>query len=956
MGKILCLTLLFCIFSLLAHAQQKNGTVKGVIYDSVEDIPLSSATVVIYKKADSSFLNFQVTDYKGEFSITDLPAKTPMYLIATFTGYNAYSRNIALDSASAILDLKKINLEHKDSNQLMDVEIKSVAPIKMNGDTLEINPDAFKLDSNAVVEDMLLRVPGMVVWSDGTITMNGKKIEKLLVDGKPFFGGQTNIATQNLPKDAIKKIQLYQEKDMTKLDGSEDKKQDSLYSMNIQLKDDKKKGVFGKVSAGYGTDKRYDAYGVLQAYDPKNQMGIAFGTDNINKSSGIGADAFLQNTFKQNFLYYRYSNPSISGIKRNLWGSAKFQHSFNETDNGQFFSRLTGDYTYTNTSLNNISNTDQTDNITDSMGSYTQRSLSNNQSTSTAGTHVANLVYERRKKFGDYININTSFNHSDNDDENTSANNVFRDETAISSNNVVNDTKTKSNSFNAGGIISSNDYQNKRSPLKNYFLNFYVNYSDNNSLTHTNNVFRSFIDTIPSSTIIRNYNNNSNNFNANAMLRYNGLKQLLFGIYNFYKIDVGLNNGIEYSRSTQDSRVQDLDTVSKQYVTNDYLTNTNTLTNFSYTPGLYLGKFINKSVYGKYYYYMGVNASIDHRWIDQKNTSSLLYRNIEKKYSLWVPSISMNFYKEDFNHYRINSYIFANINPAIPSVDQLAPIIDTSNRYNTVVGNPLLQVGRNMSVNYNFNIDRANQKAKSGYGFSINGSYTTTHNAVADSTRYDASGKSIHYLLNMNGSNNLNLGGDLHFSTKFKTKYQFQTRYTPTYNISNSPGYINGILSSSHNKTLGNELTASFIIIDKFNTTLGENITINKNRQASAMNLSPSITNYTTSIDATYSITKKWNISSNFNYQTNKAVSNSSNAAIWNATTSYRFMKEEAELKFTAFDILRQNKNIINFLNQNSIGTTVTNGLRQYFMLSFSFYPRKFGGKAKGPGGMMIMR
>jgi len=83
---------------------------------------------------------------------------------------------------------------------------------------------------------------------------------------------------------------------------------------------------------------------------------------------------------------------------------------------------------------------------------------------------------------------------------------------------------------------------------------------------------------------------------------------------------------------------------------------------------------------------------------------------------------------------------------------------------------------------------------------------------------------------------------------------------------------------------------------------------------------------------------------------------NSSNAAIWNATTSYRFMKDEAELKFTAFDMLRQNKNIINFLNQNSIGTTVTNGLRQYFMLSFSFYPRKFGGKANNAGGVMIMR
>lgn len=942
MKRILLLIILSAFYSTVTIAQQMAGTIIGNIYDSINDIPLTSASVVIYKQSDSTLVNFQITNYRGEFNITKLPTKTPLYLKVNFTGYITYTDNIKLDSTHEVMDLKRIILFPKDSSQLSDVIVESVAPIKMNGDTLEINPDAFKLDSNAVVEEMLLRVPGMVVWSDGKITMNGKTVEKLLVDGKPFFGGETKIATQNLPKDAIQKIQLYQEKDPTKIPGvDDDTKKDSIYSMNIKLKEDKKSGLFGKITAGYGTDKRYDANGVIQAYNPKNQLGIAIGLDNTNKTKGIGTDAFLANTFKQSFVHYGYSDPNVSGVKKNLWGSAKFQHTFNETDNGRFFNRMTGDYSYTNTNLNNINNTDKTENLID----YKLHSISNSNSENSNRTHKATLLYERRKKYGDFINISTSFNHSDQENNNSSINNVFRNDTAISNNNVVNKENRKNTSIGIHGFISSNDYQNKRSPLKNYFLSFNVNYNDNKSLRNTVNNFQSFVDSIPSNTIIRNYDNKSSNFSSGANLRYNGFKQLLMGIYNFYNIDVSLNNKINVSRSTQNNQVRDYDENSNEYISNEYLTNNNTLNNLAYSPGLSFSKSFNKNVYGNYYYYLHINASANYSWINQKNISSLLYRNITRNYQLWEPDLSINFNQQKFNHYKIYARISGRINPQTPDIDQLVPIIDTSNRYNVTAGNPNLKIGNNKSVNFNVEINRSNQKAKSGYGISVYGAYNTTSNAVADSIVYDESGKSIRYLLNMNGANNFNLNANINFSTKFNKKYQLQTKYTPSFSINNSPGYINGLLSPSHNRTLGNALSATFLIIDKFNATIRQGITVTKNQQAGAMHGSPTIKNYTSSFDATYNLNKHWKISSNFDYQKNVAVTNSSTASIWNATSSYRFMKEKAEIKLTAFDILRQNQNIFNFLNQNTIGTTVTNGLRQYFMVSFSFYPRKFGKK-----------
>ncbi|MCH5689671.1 hypothetical protein LWM68_38865 [Niabella sp. W65] len=145
--------------------------------------------------------------------------------------------------------------------------VKAVVPITMNGDTLEINPAAFKLDSNAVVEDMLRRVPGITMWGDGTITVNGRKVNNVYVDGKPFFGDPA-MATQNLPKNAIEKIQVYKETDYTK-DNIDDNPADSMLTMNIKLREDKKFGYFGKAGAGIGTDGRYEADASGLAYNKR---------------------------------------------------------------------------------------------------------------------------------------------------------------------------------------------------------------------------------------------------------------------------------------------------------------------------------------------------------------------------------------------------------------------------------------------------------------------------------------------------------------------------------------------------------------------------------------------------------------------------------------------------------------------------------------------------------------
>ncbi len=170
-----------------------------------------------------------------------------------------------LPTSAASQDLGSINMyimSDKDSGALDEVIVTAIAPMRMNGDTLEFNADAFRLDSNATTEDLMRRLPGFTVWGDGDITYNGKKISSILVNGKPFLGGDFSVITQNLPKNSVDKVQLYQQK-------NESNPLDSTMNANIKLKKEVDVGFFGKLSGGLGTNKRYAADGMLGYFNKK---------------------------------------------------------------------------------------------------------------------------------------------------------------------------------------------------------------------------------------------------------------------------------------------------------------------------------------------------------------------------------------------------------------------------------------------------------------------------------------------------------------------------------------------------------------------------------------------------------------------------------------------------------------------------------------------------------------
>ncbi|HEX8023600.1 MAG TPA: hypothetical protein VF500_26875, partial [Mucilaginibacter sp.] len=314
--------LLLLLFSLIlystAQAQKKDpghiGTVKGVVRDSVHNYVLQATTVAVYNAQDSSLINYQLTNNFGEFQLSNLPVGVKLRLITSYAGYKTLVQTLIIAPKDPKLDLKNINMERHEI-ELKEVVIKAPPPVQMNGDTLEFNADAFKLDKNAVTEDLLRKLPGVTIWGDGDITVNGRKVSSVLVNGKPFFSGVTKIATQNLPKDAVDKIQVYQ-----KLK-NQDNPLDSTTEVNIKLKKDNSSGHFGKLGGGYGTNKRYETDVSINSFTSLTQFGIVGAANNINKVANNVSTLMGNSTYKGVGANVTYQPDfSMQGINKPITG------------------------------------------------------------------------------------------------------------------------------------------------------------------------------------------------------------------------------------------------------------------------------------------------------------------------------------------------------------------------------------------------------------------------------------------------------------------------------------------------------------------------------------------------------------------------------------------------------------------------------------------------------------
>ncbi|HSC36520.1 MAG TPA: outer membrane beta-barrel protein, partial [Chitinophagaceae bacterium] len=274
------LFILLLALSAAALAQTRGrATIAGTVLDATTRQALPDATVTLLSRRDSSALSFAVVDRQGRFELKNLPAGS--FLISfSYIGYHDIIKSVVLSTLNPDVNMGAVYLQ-ADTGTLQGVVI-TAPPISIIKDTLQFKTSAFKTRLNATVEDLFKKIPGMEVDKDGNITAQGKAVQKVYVDGKEFFGNDPKLATKNLAADLIESVQVFDDmSDQAKFTKIDDGSKQT--AINIKLKKDKKKGLFGRLNAGAGTSDRYATNASFNAFNNKSQLSVLGGANNVNR-------------------------------------------------------------------------------------------------------------------------------------------------------------------------------------------------------------------------------------------------------------------------------------------------------------------------------------------------------------------------------------------------------------------------------------------------------------------------------------------------------------------------------------------------------------------------------------------------------------------------------------------------------------------------------------------------
>ncbi|RZK51334.1 MAG: hypothetical protein EOO87_17905, partial [Pedobacter sp.] len=346
----------------------------------------------------------------------------------------------------------------------------------------------------------------------------------------------------------------------------------------------------------------------------------------------------------------------------------------------------------------------------------------------------------------------------------------------------------------------------------------------------------------------------------------------------------------------------------------------------------------------RYSKHLIISVSAKQNFIFQDNQSIKSFQNIKRNYSNFIPEANISYTNYQYGEYFKNISLNFNSYVSIPNLQQLAPLVDSTNLYYLQVGNIKLKEAINRVASLNFSHNDQTSKNVLNYGANI--SAGATDNKIVDSIFIDEQNRRTVFLTNANGNKYLNASANIRKTFKLKTT-ELQVALNGGMNLAKNPGYVNDVFSYANTLNTNGTLQFNFTYKDKFATELSQNFNSYNSKQV-AFNTSYSGVNLATNLSSSVIITKKLTLSSNVSYNTSKSTNAETiNFTIWNANVTYRFLKgNNAEFKFSALDLLHQNTNVINYGNANSFTLGTQQVLQQYFLTTLSYFPRKFGKSA----------
>lgn len=951
--KIVYILLLVAMsLSLPLYAQNKDTTWKGSVTGSAKDTMhnyfMQAATISIYKTSDSSLIAYTLTNSLGEFRIGNLPLGMQLTIRVSYIGYETYTRFFTIPAGEKIVHLGEFDM-HKGDNSLEEVTVIS-SPVRMHGDTLEFNAAAFKLDQNAVAEDLLKKLPGIVVWGDGTITVNGRQISKLLVDGKPFFGGDAKVATQNIPKTAIDKVQVYQEF------VDPNNPYDSITSINFKLRKNQHGGYFGLLYAGTDKSEKYEAGANNNIFSQRNQFAIVAQTNNTNKIGNDINTLLRNNTFKGTGARIEYQPDfTLLGANRQFSGGTLFTHDFIPDYNSYKQNRLTTNSFYSHTINHTVSQL-QTESVI-SKDSILQQNFKNSLTTDATDFNLSTRY--NKQKNDDSLMVSGVYVYKSVIAHNASQNLVYGSQMGLIS--MANQQDSGGTTAHRLTFAGSYDHHGFYNSSVHKLTTWSISYSLISDISKLDRLLRTDFRNNgiagPDSYFGRKYDNNLNSDKQELSMRLGNFAVWLFGNNRtLSRFQIQFENKLSSYSERRKNYISDSDSLGNIYKKNDYLSKISQYKVLDEMAGFNISRAFSYVLANRYQKDFSVSIEARYRFYGQSNSSDHLFQNFNEAYHSFVPTFRISYSNYQYGEYIYRYGLDATVVSDYPTPDQRVSLVDSSEVYYIRQSNPYLIPQKKYQTILRYRYDSYGLKNPLNYGAFLMGGITKDY--FADSIHVDAAGRYIYYPVNLNGYRFVR--ANVFFNKAFTAGvHQFQFRVTALAEKSRNPGYIgfqnvvNPGLTVSNVFLQSDTLSIYYTYKNLFAINLAQHMSFYSSKQTGYANGNFHNIQMTTLIGMGVNPTKKFSINTNLSYNYFTYSNNPPNRyAIWNAFLSYRFLNSNnLELKFSALDLLDQNKGLINVGGNYSLGHGSVNVQHQYFMATISYFPRKFGKRLKSNSG-----
>jgi hypothetical protein len=912
--------LFFLLFFCLAvNAQQSS--ISGSLTDTVNFKPMAYSSIALIRQKDSILITHRWADDKGNFEFNQLAAGSYILQITRPTFANYEERIVLAENEQKQLGL--ITLISK-ANLLQEIIIREKKnAITIKGDTTEYLVDSFLVNKSSNVEDLLKKLPGIQVDKNGKITAQGQEVKKVLVDGEEFFGDDPTVATKNLRADNVESIQVFDKKsDQAAFTGIDDGEKSK--TINLKLKEDAKKGYFGKASGAEGRDenniRRFEYDAMANTFKNKRKLSVYGATSNTNKTELNWEDREKyeggnDNTFLSDegyYISYYDGNEGFNGVgvPQTIYYGGFYSDKLKDDKHS-----YTINANHKEMLVNGYNNNYTKYILPDTLYFNNQKSVFNNTKQKNSGS----AKYEVKLDSLSTLKLNMSGSQGTFTNNNTFTTENLNSNAALVNSNSRTQTNMGDNQSFKGGLVLNKKFKTKGRTLSVSTSIDYAANSSNGFLASKTNIYNAD-GTLNQSTLIDQKKTNSSKTNSitGSFVYTEPLTDKWF-VVSEYDVKTTINESKRFTfvKNSNNEYANTLDSLSNSLRYDIFIN----------AGGLSL-KFASK----KLNYSFG--GKISYTDLRQQN---LVTSQPTSQYFLNIFPAANIQYKIKNNTSLRASY---NGNTQQPSLQQIQPLLDNSNPLDLYLGNPNLQQSFRNSFSISFN----DYKALSGRSFYGSLSYEFVQNDFASYDIIDQQGRKTHQTVNVDGNKNANLWTNYWFSIK-SIDLGISQGANMSYGVNNN--FINGQSNRNENIRTGYRLSLYYSKEEKFESNIGGNVNYNYSTSSLRTDVKTQFLIY--NYDAGFSVflPKQFKMGADVEVNIRQRTSDfdrNLNNTILNAYLSKGFLKKETlVVKLSVQDLLNQNLGFNRTANSNYINENTYSVLRRYFLISLTWNFKKGG-------------